>query len=58
MRMITFTLAFFFIFKGFLAHGTKTSDDYRKLIALIRQTQITNLYPYTPNNEVSPTVYL
>ncbi|CAF4829333.1 unnamed protein product, partial [Rotaria sp. Silwood1] len=35
------------LLKGFQAHGTKTSDEYRKLIALIRETQTTHLFPHS-----------
>lgn len=41
-----------FFVKGFQAHGTKTSDDFRKLIALFRETQTNHLYPHTPNSKV------
>ncbi|CAF1520852.1 unnamed protein product, partial [Adineta steineri] len=33
------------LLQGFQAHGTKSSDEYRKLIALIRETQTTHLFP-------------
>ncbi|UJR22262.1 hypothetical protein I4U23_025323 [Adineta vaga] len=33
------------LLKGFQAHGTKSSDEYRKLIALIRETQTAHLHP-------------
>ncbi|CAF3380086.1 unnamed protein product [Rotaria socialis] len=35
------------LLKGFQVHGTKSSDDYRKLIALIRETQTTHLFPHS-----------
>ncbi|CAF0998003.1 unnamed protein product [Adineta steineri] len=39
------------LLRGFQAHGTKTSDAYRKLIALIRETQITHLYPHSSDSK-------
>ncbi|CAF0851191.1 unnamed protein product [Adineta ricciae] len=36
---------------GFQAHGTNASDEYRKFIALIRETQIAHLYPNSINSE-------
>ncbi|CAF3335974.1 unnamed protein product [Rotaria socialis] len=38
--------------RGFQAHGTKTSSEYRKLIALIRETQTTHLYPHSINSKI------
>ncbi|CAF0875300.1 unnamed protein product [Rotaria sordida] len=39
------------LLRGFQAHGTKASDEYRKLIALIRETRTTHLYPHEINSE-------
>ncbi|CAF3847161.1 unnamed protein product [Rotaria magnacalcarata] len=41
------------LLKGFQAHGTKSSDDYRKLIALIRETQTTHLFPHSIHSKVN-----
>ncbi|CAF4055916.1 unnamed protein product [Rotaria sp. Silwood2] len=39
------------LLRGFQAHGTKVSDEYRKLIALIRETQTAHLYPHSINSK-------
>ncbi|CAF1430158.1 unnamed protein product [Adineta ricciae] len=41
------------LLKGFQAHGTKSSDEYRKLIALIRETQTAHLYPVSTTSKTS-----
>ncbi|CAF1044259.1 unnamed protein product [Rotaria sp. Silwood1] len=46
------------LLRGFQAHGTKVSDEYRKLIALIRETQTEHLYPHAINSKTfQPTPY-
>ncbi|CAF1172578.1 unnamed protein product [Rotaria sordida] len=45
------------LLKGFQAHGTKSSDEYRKLIALIRETQTTHLFPYPTDKKFQQTPY-
>jgi hypothetical protein len=41
-----------YFLQGFQAHGTKTSDDYRKFIAILRETQINHLYPHSSSSTV------
>jgi hypothetical protein len=45
-------LKHFLFQQGFQAHGTKSSDEYRKLIALIRETQTTHLFPHSIDSKV------